>query len=73
MGRSRDDFIERSGGFRIDEPMSLDPSHRERIRELEERLKSGTLSLDEVEKVHRMICNLKGLAPNEWDYEPSED
>jgi hypothetical protein len=73
MGRSRDDFIERTGGFRIDEPMSLDPSHRERIRELEERLKSGTLSLDEVEKVHRMICNLKGLPPDEWDYEPSED
>jgi len=73
MGRSGDDFIERTGGFRIDEPMSLDPAHGERIRELEERLVSGTLSLDEVKRAHRTICNLKGLPPDEWDYEAPED
>ena len=73
MGRSGDEFIERTGGYRIGEPMSLDPSHGERIQELEERLASGTLTLDEVEKVHRMICNLKGLPPDEWDYQPADD
>ena len=72
MGRTGDDFIEKTGGFRVSEPMSFDPSHGARIQELEDRLKSGKLSLEEVEKVHRMICNLKGLPPDEWDYEAED-
>lgn len=72
MGRSKDEFIERTGGFRIDEPMSLDPSHGARIEELENRLKSGKLSLEEVEKTVTMIRNLKGLPPDEFDYEPND-
>jgi len=69
MGHSKDEFIEATGGFRAGEPMSVDPSHAIRIRELENRLKSGKLTLEEAEKVRKMICNLKGLPPDEWDYE----
>jgi len=69
MGRSREDFIEKTGGYRVDEPMSFDQSHGMTIRELENRLKSGNLALEDAEKVRKMICNLKGLPPDEWDYE----
>lgn len=72
MGRSGEDFIEETGGFRADEPISFDPSHAMRIGELENRLKSGKPTLEEAEKVQKMICNLKGLPPDEWDYEPND-
>jgi hypothetical protein len=70
MGRSGEKFIEETGGFRIDEPMSFEPSHGERIRG---ETGFGTLSVDEVERIHQMICNLKGLPTDEWNYQAPED
>lgn len=70
MSRTGDDFIEETGGYLSGES---DQMFRHRlIRELEKKLVSGPLSLDEVEKIHQTICKLKGLPRDEWDYEPKD-
>lgn len=73
MGRAKDQFIEATGGFRINEPMTLSPMHAETIKRLEEKLVSGTLSPDEVERTHIQIRNLKGLPPVEFDYDDENE
>jgi len=35
-------------------------------------LHSGLIWVDEEVKVETMICNLKGLPSDEWNYEPSD-
>ena len=68
MGRSKDEFIEATGGFRIDE---LDPTFRQyKIAALEKKL--SEVPLTEVEGVMEQIRALKGLPSDEWDYEPND-
>ena len=69
MGRTKEQFIEATGGFDITNPPTLSPEHGETIRRLEERLVSGKLSPEGVERTLIQIRNLKGLPPDEWDYE----
>lgn len=73
MGRAKDQFIEATGGFQITEPVTLTPVHTETIQRLEEKLKSGTLSHEEIERTLIQIRNLKGLPPVEFDYEDNND
>lgn len=73
MSRTGDQFIEATGGFNITDPSTFSPAHGLRIRKLEEELKSGKLSPNEFDRVREQICRLKGLPPDEWDYEPADD
>lgn len=73
MSRTKEQFIEATGGSDITDPMTLSPEHGETIQRLEERLVSGKLSPDEVEKTLIQIRNLKGLPPDEWDYKDNND
>jgi NifB/MoaA-like Fe-S oxidoreductase len=67
MSRIGDQFIEETGGFRINDAETLTPAHGERIRAIEERIKSGKLSLDEVEEQLQLIRKLKGIVSDEWE------
>jgi len=61
MSRSKDDFIERTGGLRLGES---DEDFRKRVVEIDRlttSLVSGKLNLSEVESVQRKICTLKGI------------
>lgn len=70
MGRSKDQFIEATGGNRIDES---DPTFRQyKIAALEEKLRSGKVPLAEVDGVVEQIRASKGLPSAEWDYEPND-
>jgi transcriptional regulator with XRE-family HTH domain len=69
--RPKDQWLDRTGGFSAFE---TEQQMRERVAEIErlERLMvSGTLGGDEIERVHRRICELKGIDFDEYD--PPDD
>ncbi|MBO9168352.1 hypothetical protein [Rhizobium sp. L245/93] len=61
MSRSKDDFIKSTGGFRFGESQDEFKSRVKEIGELENALKSGQVSLKDVESVQRRLCELKGI------------
>jgi hypothetical protein len=61
MGQAKDDFIERTGGFRSGETRDDFQKRVSRIDELETQLRSGTLRMRDLEKVQRELCSLKGI------------
>lgn len=73
MSKTKERFIEATGGFDITNPMTLSPEHSETIQRLEEKLVSGKLSPDEIEETLIQIRNLKGIPPYEWDYDDNND
>ncbi|HET9149998.1 MAG TPA: hypothetical protein VFO61_05900 [Alphaproteobacteria bacterium] len=62
MGRSKDAFLERTGGFRLGETQSQFQARIREIDELESSLKSGSVKLSNVESIQRRLCDLKGIA-----------
>jgi hypothetical protein len=74
MSRTGEQWIEMTGGFRIDEPLSFNPGmHSKMIAWLELRLASGKLRDDERERVLAQIRKLKGILPPEFDYDIPDD
>ena len=69
MGRSKQDFISRTGGFRIGESEREFASRVEEITNLETQLKSGQISFDEIESIQRRLCELKGMS---FDFDEDE-
>ena len=61
MGRAKEDFIQRTGGFRVGESEADFHKRVAEIDRLTESLKSGKLKLSEVEPTQRRICELKGI------------
>lgn len=72
MGRSKEEFIKATGGFRIGDPLAGTPLHCMLIQAIEAKLVSGKLSFNEVENVQQELIELKGLPSDEWDYEPND-
>jgi hypothetical protein len=72
MGRAKDDFIEKTGGFMVGEPSPM--LRYQIISELEDKLKTGKLSREEVDGVTARIHRLKGMPSDEWrTYEEDND
>jgi hypothetical protein len=71
MGRAKDEWIEKTGGFRIGEPLAVFRARLAEIVRLENDLKSGKVRGLQVEKVCRRLCDLKGI---DYDgYYPPDD
>lgn len=61
MGRSKDQFIEKTGGFRFSESPAEFQARAAEIENLEKRFRSEKLTMDEREKMQRRLCKLKGI------------
>ena len=61
MGRSKDRFLEETGGFRLGESQEDFARRVEEIRRLEASLKTPFVKPDRREEVMRRICELKGI------------
>jgi hypothetical protein len=61
MGRGKDEFIERTGGFRADESRAEFHARVEEIDRLEVRFRQSGLTMEEREAVQRRLCALKGI------------
>jgi hypothetical protein len=72
MGITREEWIERTGGFRLGESNEEFVGRCRAIEALEKQLLSG-LPLDEVDNVLARLRELKGLPPVEWDYDDPND
>jgi hypothetical protein len=71
MGRGKDKFIEQFGGLWADETPDQRKARFDEIRTLNEKIRSGQVRLDEVDKINRRLCELKGIS---WEFdEPSEE
>jgi hypothetical protein len=71
MGRTKDDWIERTGGFRVGESPEQFKARVAEIERLEAEFRRPELSGDDREKVQRRLCDLKGIdfdAPDD-DYD----
>lgn len=67
MSRTGEQFVKTIGGFRINDARTLSPTHGLKIRTIEERIKSGGLSLKEVGKEMQRLRKLKGIVSDEWE------
>jgi hypothetical protein len=61
MGRSKEDFIERTGGFRFDESEADFHKRVAEIERLEASFRSGKHGMAELETIQRQLCELKGI------------
>lgn len=61
MGRAKDDFIARTGGLRLGETQETFKARVAEIGRLEGDLKAGRIKLDDLERVQRRLCDLKGI------------
>ncbi len=62
MGSNKEDFIRRTGGFRLGETEAQFHARVKEIDALEKKMKSGTLGgPDAFEAVQRRLCELKGI------------
>jgi hypothetical protein len=68
MSRSKEQFIEATGGFRFGESEEDALKRFQAIHLLEKKLSSG-LTLGQRDEVVEEMRRLKGLPPVEWDYE----
>lgn len=79
MGRSKDQWLEETGGFRIGESQIEFQKRVSEIARLEEFLlagvkeapTSGKHNMAELEKIQRRLCNLKGIDFDSYD-DPNE-
>lgn len=71
--QSKERFIEETGGFRIGESPEQFQHRVKEIEALTKKLISGKLSFSQVEGIQARLCELKGLLPDEWDYESHDD
>lgn len=67
MGRAKEDWIEKTGGFRLGEGPADFKARVARIEELERQMVSPKLSMAEREKVQRELCSLKGIDFDSYD------
>lgn len=72
MGRSRHDFIERTGGYRIGETEAEFDARVAEIERLEGDIRGRRVSLPDMEKVQRRLCELKGIDFDGYD-DPEDD
>jgi len=68
MSRLKEQVLDAIGGFRLDEVQTGSSPRIREIQALDNKLRSG-VSLDEVENVIEQMRKLKGLPPDEFDYE----
>lgn len=61
MSRSGDEWIKRTGGFRLGETKEEFDARVKEIEVVEKRLTFGTLKFNEIEDVQRQLCALKGI------------
>ena len=66
-------FIQETGGFRIGESPAQFQHRVKEIEALTKKLISGKLSFSQVEGIQTCLYELKGLPPDEWDYEPHDN
>jgi hypothetical protein len=71
MSRSKEQFIEETGGFRFGESEADFLARTRRIQELTKKLLSGVTS-EQVENITEELRRLQGIASAEWDYEPHD-
>ena len=64
MGRAKEDWLERTGGFRFGESPEGLKQRAEAIKRVEEQ----PLTLESIERLRR----LKGEPDNEFDYQPRD-
>ncbi len=67
MGRSKDAFIEKTGGFRFGESEADFRTRVTEIERLEQSLVSGGHDMDGIESIMRKICTLKGIDFDSYD------
>jgi hypothetical protein len=76
MGRTKDHVIEAFGGFDFEDFQCLSngsPSPRmSEILKLEKKVCSGRLSESQLDNALARLRALKGLPPDEFDYEPKD-
>jgi hypothetical protein len=70
MGRGKDEFLRRTGGIRPGETSEEFRARVNEIEELEAGFKAGKFKGDELEKVQRRLCELKGIS---WEYDEEDD
>lgn len=68
MGASKDQWIERTGGFRFGESKSKFQARVAEIEKLEKLLVSGKLDMEGLERTQRRLCELKGI-----DFDSDDD
>lgn len=61
MSRGKDAFVERYGGLFPHETPEQRKARMAEIDQLEADFKAGKFPLDELEKVQRRLCELKGI------------
>ena len=66
-------FIEETGGFRFLESPEQFQHRVKEIEALTKKLISRKLSSSQVEGIQAGLYELKGLPPDEWDYEPHDN
>jgi hypothetical protein len=71
--RAKERFIEETSGFRIGESPEQFQQRLKEIAALTKKLISGKLTFREVERTQERLYTLKGLPPDESDYEPHDD
>lgn len=61
MSRTKDQWLERTGGFRLGESPAQFSARTSEIERLTASLTSGRLGIEEIEATQRRICELKGI------------
>jgi hypothetical protein len=74
MGKAKEQFIEAYGGFDIvnGEGPGVPSPRIQAIDALNEKLRSGSVPLDQVEGIMDQLRKLQGIPDPEWDYEPND-
>lgn len=71
MSRAKEQWIGRTGGFRIGESPEEFRNRVAEIKKLESLFRSGRIKLDHLEHIQRRLCQLKGI---DFDsYDPPDD
>ena len=71
MSRTKEQFIEETGGFRPGESKAGFLARTGRIQELKQKLLSGVPEREREELLEEMQ-RLQGIPSPEWDYEPHD-
>ena len=67
MGRAKNQFIRETGGYRLGETEEAFLIRVKEIRQLEKEFKSGVYHGDDLERVQRRLCELKGISFDQDD------
>lgn len=71
MSRTKDQWIERTGGFRFGESPTEFAARAAEIERLEKSLRSGKHDMAGLEQIQRRLCDLKGIDFDSYD-DPNE-